>query len=78
MSRRRARHRLHRSTRAEIRLRPNDRPHDRGAGRRGPVAVVRALLAGTVGLLLLTGTAVGLAHASQNDAPVPAAFVQDR
>ncbi|MBN9109648.1 MAG: hypothetical protein J0I34_12770 [Pseudonocardia sp.] len=46
--------------------------------RRGPVRTVRALLAGAVGLLLLTGTALGVAHAAQAEVPVPAAYVSDR
>lgn len=40
--------------------------------------MVRALLAAAVGLLLMTGTAVGLAHVAQGEMPVPAAFVQGR
>ncbi|ODT97605.1 MAG: hypothetical protein ABS81_29835 [Pseudonocardia sp. SCN 72-86] len=73
MNRSRARHRLRRSSHPALRLRPNDR-----TVRRGPVHAVRALLAGAVGLLLLTGTALGVAHVAQADVPVPAAYVSDR
>lgn len=73
MNRSRARHRLRRSSHPALRLRPNDR-----TVRRGPVHAVRALLAGAVGLLLLTGTALGVAHAAQAEVPVPAAYVSDR
>jgi len=52
------------------------RPDQRG--RRKANTRIRALLAGTVGLLLLSGTAVGLSHATASATPVPTAYTQDR
>lgn len=56
MNRRRGKHRLARKTRNELPLRYPQKKSQRKAG---VLAATRALLAGTVALLIVTGTATG-------------------